>query len=156
MYINIFGSTGTIGTKSLKLINKYFPNLKIDSITANNNYKKFILQIYLYKPKAVYLNNPKYSKKLSKNIQILKNVKNVDNGYYLVLAVHTSLSKRNDFITKVIASGHSDVDFFYDVNTSKYYIYYDKFKSIKQANKALEQKGNKPYNQKLSLVKIEN
>ena len=68
MHINIFGSTGTIGAKSLKLINKYFPNLKIDLITANNNYKKFILQINLYKPKAVYLNNPKYSKKLSKNI----------------------------------------------------------------------------------------
>ena len=97
-----------------------------------------------------------FGEQLSANIQILKNVKNVDNGYYVVLAVHTNVIKRNEFVSKVIASGHSDVDFFYDVNTSKYYIYYDKFESIEQANKALQQKGNKPYNQKLSLVKIEN
>ena len=30
MYINIFGSTGIIGSKSLEIINDYFPYLKID------------------------------------------------------------------------------------------------------------------------------
>ncbi|MEM5566180.1 hypothetical protein WNY78_13755, partial [Psychroserpens sp. AS72] len=97
-----------------------------------------------------------FGEEQSGNIQILENVQNVDNGYYLVLAVHSDISKRNDFITKVVASGRSNVDFFYDVKTSKYYIYYDKFESIDQANQALESKGNRPYNQKLSLVKIEN
>jgi type IX secretion system PorP/SprF family membrane protein len=97
-----------------------------------------------------------FGEKQSNNIQILKNVQNVENGYYLVLAVHTEISKRNDFVTKVVASGRSNVDFFYDVNTSKYYIYYDKFENIEEANRALESKGNRPYNQKLSLVKIEN
>ncbi|MFD2914204.1 PorP/SprF family type IX secretion system membrane protein [Psychroserpens luteus] len=97
-----------------------------------------------------------FGEEQSGNIQILENVQNVDNGYYLVLAVHSDISKRNDFVTKVIASGRSDVDFFYDINTSKYYIYYDKYESIEQANQALESKGNRPYNQKLSLVKIEN
>jgi hypothetical protein len=97
-----------------------------------------------------------FGEQQSDNIQILENVKNVDNGYYLVIAVHTDVDKRNDFVTKVVASGRSNVDFFYDVNTSKYYIYYDKFESIEQANRALESKGDRPYNKKLSLVKIEN
>jgi type IX secretion system PorP/SprF family membrane protein len=97
-----------------------------------------------------------FGEKQSNNIQILENVQNVDDGYYLVLAVHTEVSKRNDFIIKTVASGRTDVDFFYDVNTSKYYIYYDKFESIEEANLALYLKCNRPYNQKLSLVKIEN
>ncbi len=92
----------------------------------------------------------------SNNIQILKGIENVENGYYLIIAVHSEVSKRNDFVTKVVASGRSDVDFFFDVNTSKYYIYYDKFDTIEEANRAMEAKGNRPYNIKMSLVKIEN
>ncbi len=96
-----------------------------------------------------------FGEEQSDNIQILKNVRNVDKGYYLIIAVHSDVNKRNDFVTKVVASGRSDVDFFYDVNTSKYYIYYDKFDNITQANQALETKGNRPYNTKMSIVKIE-
>jgi hypothetical protein len=55
-----------------------------------------------------------------------------------------------------VASGQADVNFFYDVNTSKYYIYYEKFDSIEEAQKAIEAKGSKPYNGKMSMVKIEN
>ncbi len=97
-----------------------------------------------------------FGEEQSSNIQILKNLKNVENGYYLIIAVHTDKDKRNDFVTKVVASGRTDVDFFYDVNTSEYYIYYDKFNSIEEANEALKSKGDKPYNKKMSLVKIEN
>jgi len=90
------------------------------------------------------------------NIQILKNVKNIDNGYYLILAVHTDIAKRDDFLRKAVASGITDIDFFYDVNTSKYFIYHQKYNSIEPANDALESKGSKPYNGNLSIVKIEN
>ena len=97
-----------------------------------------------------------FGEEQSSNIQILKNIKNVENGYYLIIAVHNDIKRRNDFITKVVASGRTNVDFFNDVNTSKYYIYYDKFDSIEQANEAMKNKGNRPYNIKMSLVKIEN
>lgn len=97
-----------------------------------------------------------FGEEQSSNIQILKNVKNIDNGYYVVIAVHNEVDKRNEFITKVVASGRTDIDFFYDVNTSKYYIYYDKFENIDEANEALKSKGDRPYNGKMSLVKIEN
>ena len=60
------------------------------------------------------------------NIQILKNISHAVEGYYLIVAVHREIEKRDDFVTKVIASGQADVDFFYDTNTSKYYIYFHK------------------------------
>jgi type IX secretion system PorP/SprF family membrane protein len=97
-----------------------------------------------------------FGQEQSENIKILKNVSNTESGYYLIIAVHSDINKRNEFLTKVVASGRANVDFFYDVNTSKYYIYYSKFDSISAANKAMEDKGNRPYNVKMSLVKIEN
>ena len=59
--INIFGSTGTIGEKTLKIIHTYFPKIKINILLANNNYKKLSKQAKLYKSKYVCLvNDSKY------------------------------------------------------------------------------------------------
>jgi type IX secretion system PorP/SprF family membrane protein len=90
------------------------------------------------------------------NIQIVKDIKNVESGYYMVIAVHSDVEKRDEFLRKAVASGQTDVDFFYDVNTSKYYIFYQKYDYIDEANRALNSKENKPYNSKMSMVKIEN
>ncbi|WP_179334948.1 PorP/SprF family type IX secretion system membrane protein [Winogradskyella costae] len=90
------------------------------------------------------------------NIKILKNINHIESGYYLIIAVHSDAKSRDEFLTKVIASGRTNVDFFHDVNTSKYYIYYDKVNDIGSANRALEAKGDRPYNGKMSIVKIEN
>ncbi|WP_282123528.1 PorP/SprF family type IX secretion system membrane protein [Algibacter mikhailovii] len=96
-----------------------------------------------------------YGEKLS-NIQILKDVKKIEKGYYLVVAVHTDLNKRDEFLTKAVAAGESNINFFYDVNTSKYYIYSEKHASINQAQNAMKSKGTKPFNGNMSMVKIEN
>lgn len=90
------------------------------------------------------------------NMQILKSIKNVDNGFYLVVAVHSDVAKRDAFLTKAVAAGQTNINFFYDVNTSKYFIYYDKFDNIDEAKKALQSKGSTPYNGKMSIAKIEN
>ncbi len=97
-----------------------------------------------------------FGEKRNGNIEILKNVQNVENGYYMILAVHSDTEKRDEFLRKAVASGQKNINFFHDVNTSKYYIYYEKFDSIQSANEAQQSKGSKPYNEKLSIVKIEN
>ncbi|RMA64365.1 type IX secretion system PorP/SprF family membrane protein [Ulvibacter antarcticus] len=97
-----------------------------------------------------------YGKEGGKSIQILKNVENTESAYYLVLAVHSELSKRNEFLTQVIASGYKDVDFFYDVNTSKYYIYSKKASSIDDVNRYMKTKESAAYNENMSVIKIEN
>lgn len=88
-------------------------------------------------------------------IEILKNINREEKGFYLVLAVHTDVKKRDEFLTKAVQAGRNDINFFYDVNTSKYYIYYDKYNSIQNANKASNSIKDKPYNKNMSIVKIE-
>lgn len=97
-----------------------------------------------------------FGKERNTNIQILKNVKNTENGYYLVHAVHDDITKRDEFLTQVISAGNRDVDFFFDVNTSEYYIYTKKFNSIQEANEGIRTKEDKAYNDKLFIIKIEN
>jgi len=76
MDINIYGSTGIIGTKTLSIINKHFDNLKVNLLCANNNVDKLINQVHIFSPKYVYLNNKNNINYLKKNInnqtQILK------------------------------------------------------------------------------------
>ena len=57
MNINIFGSTGTIGTKTLDVIDNHFPNLKINLLCAKSNSKLLTKQIIKYKPKYAFLND---------------------------------------------------------------------------------------------------
>ena len=84
MYINIFGSTGIIGSKSVEIINSYFPQLKIDLLLAANNANKLIKQANKVKPKAICLKNTKkinyYKNKINPNIKIIE-YKNL--SYYL-------------------------------------------------------------------------
>ena len=68
MNINIYGSTGIIGSKTLKILNDYFPKIKINLLCADKNVSKLIKQIHLYSPKFVYLNNKKKLSILKKNI----------------------------------------------------------------------------------------
>jgi type IX secretion system PorP/SprF family membrane protein len=106
-------------------------------------------------PVALTQNDFDFGEEQSKNIQILKGVNNVENGYYVVLAVHSDVAKRDEFLTKAVASGQKNINFFYDVNTSKYFIYYQKFNTLDEANNALRSSNNEPYNGKKSMVKIE-
>ena len=57
MKINIFGSTGEIGSKSLSIIKKYFPSIKINLLSANKNYQKLITQSIIFQPKYVSIND---------------------------------------------------------------------------------------------------
>jgi len=89
-------------------------------------------------------------------IQIKKNINHVDEGFYLVLAVHDDVEKRDEFIKKVVASGQKEINFFYDLNSSKYYIYCDKATTINNINKIAESKDEISYYNKNFIVKIEN
>ena len=55
--INVYGSTGKIGSKSLQILKKYFPFYKINFLLANKNYRKLIKQVQLYSPNYVCIND---------------------------------------------------------------------------------------------------
>ena len=90
------------------------------------------------------------------NIQIIKNINTVEDGYYVVVAVHNDVVKRDAFLTKAVAAGQSNINFFYDVNSSKYFIYYETVDSVEGAMEAMKTKGSQPYNGQMSIIKIEN
>ncbi|MCC1484563.1 PorP/SprF family type IX secretion system membrane protein [Winogradskyella immobilis] len=90
------------------------------------------------------------------NIKILKDVKHTESGYYVVLAVHSDVTRRDEFIRMAITSGQSNIQFFFDLSTSNYYIYYEKFSDLDAATNALEFNNSAPYNRKRSIIKIEN
>jgi hypothetical protein len=73
----------------------------------------------------------------------------------MILAVHADVAKRDAFVTKTVAAGQSNVNFFYDINSSKYFIYTDMFDNIQEATDAMGAKGTKPYNGKMVIVKID-
>ncbi len=55
MNINIYGSTGIIGRKTLKLIDQNYPNFKVNLLCAKSNLKLLTKQIIKYKPKYAFL-----------------------------------------------------------------------------------------------------
>ena len=127
-----------------------------DRFTQDKSALNTIKQNTVLSPEPLKEEDFDFGEEQSDNIKILKNVKNTEDGYYLIIAVHSDVVKRDEFLRKAVASGERDINFFFDVNTSKYYIYYQKFDYINEANEALKSKGSKPYNGKSSIVKIEN
>ena len=97
-----------------------------------------------------------FGRERNNNIQILKNIEQTESGYYLILAIHSTVIKRDKFLVQVISSGNKEVDFFFNVSTSEYYIYSKKFDSINEAQRELASKSDEPYNEKLNIIKIEN
>ena len=69
MKINIFGSTGIIGSKTLDIISNNFPLIKINLLCSNTTVRKLIKQIKIYSPKYVYLNDSTKINFLKKNIK---------------------------------------------------------------------------------------
>ncbi|MBT6004799.1 MAG: 1-deoxy-D-xylulose-5-phosphate reductoisomerase, partial [Prolixibacteraceae bacterium] len=56
--IAILGSTGSIGTQSLEVIDQNPEKFEVEVITANNNVDLLIKQAKKYQPNAVVIANP--------------------------------------------------------------------------------------------------
>ncbi len=78
MNINIFGSTGIIGRKTLELINKNFSDIKVNLLCANSNYNLLLAQANKFKPKYIYLNDINAHKIIKKKIRGKTKILNYD------------------------------------------------------------------------------
>ena len=113
MNINIIGSTGEIGNKTLYLITKFYPKIRINLLVANKNVDKLIIQCKKYNPKVIYINDQKkivtLRKKISKKIRIVTDISKYlkstkSNATILSVSGYQSLFYFNDIIynTKII------------------------------------------------------
>ncbi len=74
MNINIFGSTGIIGKKTLELIDKNFSKIEVNLLCAKSNSNLLKKQIYKYNPKYAFLYDGfkfKYKKNIIGKTKIL-------------------------------------------------------------------------------------
>ena len=67
--IIILGSTGSIGKSTLEVIKKNKKDFDIYLLSANNNYKKLIKQVKIFKPKNVLIKNKKFYKKVLNSLK---------------------------------------------------------------------------------------
>tara|TARA_B100000886_G_C20381008_1_gene473935 strand:+ start:111 stop:1262 length:1152 start_codon:yes stop_codon:yes gene_type:complete len=108
MIINIFGSTGEIGRKTLRLISKYYPEIKINLLCADKNTKTIINQIKNYKPKYVYLDSIQSSNELK-----LKNYKKTKILNFKELSSYLKKSKSD--LTILAVSGYKSLYYLDDI-----------------------------------------
>ncbi|OOV28739.1 hypothetical protein BXU11_01985 [Flavobacterium sp. LM5] len=90
------------------------------------------------------------------NMQIMKRVENTPSGYYMIMAVHKDVAKRDAFLTKAVASGMKNVSFYYDANTSSYYIYNGMFDNLQEAQEEIKNKTTNASTSKMVIIKVEN
>ena len=91
MNINIFGSTGIIGKKTLSLIDKNFSNLNVDLLCAKSNIKLLTQQIKKYKPKYAFLYDHKKFSNFNYKIDNTK-LLNLDELKSFLLSTKSDLS----------------------------------------------------------------
>ena len=71
--IAILGSTGSIGSTSLKIIEKNRNLFNIEILSANKNYKRICNQIIKFKPRYFIVTNNKIFLKIKKRFKKKKN-----------------------------------------------------------------------------------
>ncbi|MGE5942920.1 MAG: SPOR domain-containing protein, partial [Flavobacteriales bacterium] len=89
-------------------------------------------------------------------IQIMKNVKGVESGFYLVYNSYKDTTERNKFIKTLESNGHSNINFFSDSENLCYYIYTEKFNDLASATKSMNLKTKSAHNEEMFIVKVEN
>ena len=65
-------------------------------------------------------------------IEVFDNLKEVSNGYYLVLGIFTDAAPRDKLIMQLIDSGDFNASFFFNINSLSYYVYSDKYQNMEE------------------------
>ncbi|AWK05092.1 peptidoglycan-binding protein [Flavobacterium crocinum] len=65
-------------------------------------------------------------------VEVYDNLREVSNGYYLVLGIFTDAVDRDKLIMKLIDSGDFNASFFFNINSLSYYVYSDKFENMEE------------------------
>ena len=84
----------------------------------------------------------------------LDNLKEVKEGYYVVVGVFQEASERDEFFRKLTDSGSLDANFFYDLNVLSYKVYSKMVASKLEAQYECIQKQGKPLFEKMYIAHV--
>lgn len=89
-------------------------------------------------------------------IKVLKNLKSVKKGYYLVLETFNEANSRDKFASKLIASGQTETRFIYDFNIFSYYVYTKYSEKLEDVLYQYKINEKKPDFEKAMILEIRN
>jgi len=88
-------------------------------------------------------------------VEVFDNLKEVSNGYYLVLGIFTDATLRDKFIMKLIDSGDFNASFFFNVNSLSYYVYSDKYQNMEEVLYKCKKKEEDELYKEIIIAKVE-
>lgn len=88
-------------------------------------------------------------------IEVYDNLKEVSNGYYLVLGIFTDATLRDKLIMKLIDSGDFNASFFFNINSLSYYVYSDKFQNMEEVLYQCKKKEEDELYKNVVIAKLE-
>ncbi|MBE8723763.1 muramidase family protein [Flavobacterium hungaricum] len=99
-------------------------------------------------------NNPLKAGK-TVNVEVYDNLKEVSNGYYLVLGIFTDAVERDQYIMKLIDSGNFNASFFFNINSLSYFVYSDKFENMEEVLYQCKKKEEDELYKDIIIAKVE-
>ncbi len=89
------------------------------------------------------------------NIEVIRNLKELEDGYYLVTKVFSDAKERDEYALKLTDAGETKASFFYNINNFMYYVYSKKFTMADEAIYEYNLKLNKPLFEGVFIVQIQ-
>lgn len=102
------------------------------------------------------LGNDIVDEKKMVKIEVLKNIKDVKNGYYIVANIFTEAKPRDEFTLKLTDSGEVNSNFFFNINIFSYYVFSKSFNNVDEALYECKQKAGNPLFENMFIAQIEN
>ncbi len=110
--------------------------------------------ISLEEMKQELKDNPLRTDKTVK-VEVYDNLREVSNGYYLVLGIFTDAVERDKLIMKLIDSGDFNASFFFNINSLSYYVYSDKFENMEEVLYQCKKKEEDELYKEIIIAKVE-
>ncbi|WP_300567144.1 LysM peptidoglycan-binding domain-containing protein, partial [Flavobacterium sp.] len=89
-------------------------------------------------------------------IEVIKNLNDLKEGYYLVVKTFNETKERDEYTIKLTDAGETKTSFFYNINNFSYYIYTKIFNTSDEAIYEFNSKMNDPLFENLFIVQIKN
>ena len=125
-----------------------------DEAVKKSNFAGISKVVSLEEMKRELEENPLKSDKTVK-VEVYDNLREVSNGYYLVLGIFTDSMLRDKFIMKLIDSGDFNASFFFNINSLSYYVYSDKFKNMEEVLYQCKKKEEDELYKNIIIAKLE-
>ncbi|RXM47466.1 LysM peptidoglycan-binding domain-containing protein [Flavobacterium sp. YO12] len=125
-----------------------------DEAVKKSNFTGVSKVVSLEEMKRELEENPLKSDKTVK-VEVYDNLREVSNGYYLVLGIFTDAMLRDKFIMKLIDSGDFNASFFFNINSLSYYVYSDKFKNMEEVLYQCKKKEEDELYKNIIIAKLE-